>query len=88
MFFLGEYFRSVKLSEAEKSVERQALCQAYEGRWIQEFNECESMISTSGISQDVCEANGGAYSSCASACRHGEELYPCLTVCIKVCAWE
>lgn len=58
------------------------LCQFYEGRWIDEYNQCENLQS-----EMHCSLIGGEYNACASACRNSPD-YPniaCTANCVQVC---
>lgn len=61
------------------------LCQFYEGRWIEEYNQCENLQS-----EMHCSLIGGVYNECASACRNSPD-YPniaCTDNCVQVCTVE
>jgi hypothetical protein len=47
--------------------------------WVAEYREC------AGISQEACEASGGSFNECASACRHDPEAEVCTLQCVLVC---
>ena len=50
------------------------------GTWLSEFKECEYP------SKQWCDANGGTFNECESACRHNSDpLAPCTMQCVIVC---
>lgn len=55
-------------------------CEKNEGRWLEQYKECEI------DNREWCEANGGKFSSCNSACRHatGKNIV-CTLQCVRVC---
>ncbi|MRI32854.1 hypothetical protein EOPP23_07630 [Endozoicomonas sp. OPT23] len=52
------------------------------GRWIQQYNECELS------EQNSCESTGGQFNGCASACRHMEGEVMCIQACVPVCSYS
>lgn len=68
----------------------EALCLESGGKWLEEFEECESQESDKGLSQEQCEADGGVYRECNSACRHSQLTPPppCTGVCVKTCTFN
>ncbi len=54
-------------------------CAENHGTWLQKYQECES------ASQQWCEAAGGHFDECGSACRHASEPGPCTMQCVPVC---
>ena len=59
-----------------------AKCEQEQGKWIPEAQECE------GISKESCEAIGGNFNECASACRNDPDAEICTTQCVLVCEFE
>ena len=57
-------------------------CIDAEGKWLQEYNECE------GLNQKSCEELGGSFEECASACRHDPKAELCIAVCVNVCKFN
>jgi hypothetical protein len=62
------------------------LCEENNGTWLEEFQECEY------ISRDVCEAAGGEFRECESACRNEESEdgapIACTMQCVQVCKFD
>lgn len=56
----------------------QQTCAANNGRWLDEYSECEN------IQKQLCDSLGGKFSECESACRHQETEY-CIFLCVPVC---
>ncbi len=54
-------------------------CLSFDGLWLEESQECE------GMAPEQCEALGGSYQDCASACRNNPEAEICTLQCIQVC---
>jgi hypothetical protein len=65
-----------------EKLDMQALCVKENGRWINDYNECE------GISKDSCESLGGSFNECGSACRHNPEDSFCTMQCVAYCSFE
>jgi hypothetical protein len=57
----------------------EADCLNSSGKWIKEYNECEF------IKKAWCDARGGTFIECASACRHAPKSQMCITLCVPVC---
>jgi len=55
------------------------LCSENNGTWLEKYNECEF------ASQQWCQAAGGHFDECDSACRHASEPGPCTMQCVPVC---
>ncbi len=55
--------------------------------WLEDFSECATQSSTT-MTQDWCESLGGKFSDCESACRHDEESFACIQVCVSVCKFN
>src|SRR3989344_1019646 len=66
----------------------QEICEQKNGKWLTEYNECETSDLESGIKNPQCENLGGKYNECNSACRHNTDNRPCITVCIQVCKFD
>jgi hypothetical protein len=64
------------------SAEIEQACVDEGGIFIAEHNECED------ISEDACTELGGAYDSCASACRHEPADTICTAQCVLVCSFD
>jgi len=65
----------------ESGLSNAQACQDAGGRWLAEHNECE------GVQRSWCEDYGGAYNSCASACRHNPDAdLSCTHQCVQVCS--
>ena len=66
------------------------ICGEGGGKWLSEYNECESASNDTGIDQTSCRNLGGTYTDCASPCRHDpgfpDEIV-CASVCVYVCAF-
>ncbi|MEM9683201.1 MAG: hypothetical protein AAF942_08045 [Pseudomonadota bacterium] len=55
-------------------------CTAAGGKWVAEAAECEI------DNKQWCEARGGKFNQCASACRNAPGPQPCILICVPVCA--
>jgi putative hemolysin len=55
------------------------VCEKNDGYWIDSANECE------GISQQMCEENGGEFNECGSACRNDPDAEMCTMQCVTFC---
>lgn len=77
----SRYFKVVdnKLVEYKDTA---ALCAANDGKWLEEFLECE------GVSKDWCTRNNGQFNECESACRHDKEATVCILMCVPVCQFQ
>ena len=56
-----------------------ALCDRYQGNWLDEYLECEY------ISSEQCSLMGGQFSECESACRNDPDAEICTLQCVVVC---
>ena len=56
-------------------------CAENNGRWLENFNECES------VSEQWCHSAGGQFVECGSACRHESGPVPCTMQCVRVCTF-
>jgi len=56
-------------------------CAENNGRWLEKFNECES------VSEQWCHSAGGQFVECGSACRHESGPVPCTMQCVPVCTF-
>jgi hypothetical protein len=56
-----------------------ALCTAAKGTWSAEWLEC------GGVDKTWCEANGGVFEECGSACRHDPKAELCTMQCVIFC---
>lgn len=54
-------------------------CLSFDGNWLPESRECE------GMSREQCEAIGGTFNECASACRNDPTAEICTMQCVIVC---
>ena len=63
----------------DKTSNIESACLAYGGKWLVEFNECES------ISEEQCSILNGTFRECASACRHDQHAEMCTMQCVLVC---
>ncbi len=54
-------------------------CAENQGTWLEKYQECEF------ASQQWCQAAGGHFDECGSACRHASEPGPCTMQCVPVC---
>ena len=54
-------------------------CAENHGTWLEKYQECEF------TSQQWCQAAGGHFDECGSACRHASEPGPCTMQCVPVC---
>lgn len=61
-----------------KDRQHAAACSAAGGKWIAEAAECEI------DNRQWCEARGGKFNECASACRNTGRQ-PCMMICVPVC---
>jgi len=67
----------------------QSICESNNGRWLEQYNECE------GISESLCTSNDGFYNSCGSSCRHNSlngqrrnmSSAGCVQHCISFCTF-
>lgn len=55
-------------------------CIAQGGAWNPQYTECV------GVSASQCQAIGGTFDECASACRHNPNAEVCTMQCVQVCA--
>ena len=55
------------------------MCSENNGTWLEKYNECEF------ASQQWCQAAGGHFDECDSACRHASGPGPCTMQCVPVC---
>jgi len=62
-----------------KGSDIEAACLEHQGKWLAEYNECESG------DREWCSEAGGEFQECASACRHDEGAVICTLQCIQVC---
>jgi hypothetical protein len=60
-------------------------CAADNGRWLEQYNECELMNMPIDESARRCQEMKGSFSPCESACRHDSPDGPCIAACIPVC---
>jgi hypothetical protein len=54
-------------------------CISQGGTWDPQYDECV------GVRPAQCEAIGGEYNECASACRHNPGAEACTLQCVQVC---
>src|ERR1700739_3328692 len=54
-------------------------CAENHGTWLAKYQKCKS------ASQQWCQAAGGHFDECGSACRHASEPGPCTMQCVPVC---
>ncbi len=59
-----------------------ALCERYEGKWLDEHKECEY------VSPQQCSLMGGEFRECESACRNDPTAAECTLQCVLVCSIE
>ena len=57
-------------------------CEAQTGEWIDSAKECV------GITKEQCEAVGGNFNECASACRNDPNAEMCTMQCVLVCEFN
>lgn len=61
------------------------------GRWIAQYNECESE-SSPNLTAEWCTSKDGKFEGCSSACRHDPDVIAgrsyCVDVCVKVCKFN
>lgn len=83
---MESYPRQCRTSDGKNFVEEihleldsQSQCKKYGGKWLSEFNECES------ISKENCLEFNGMFKECESACRHDENSEVCTLQCVQVC---
>lgn len=87
VFMLLAACSSSQTAETERAApqmvgaELEQACLEAGGTFIAEHNECEN------ISEAACEAMGGAFDACASACRHQPPEVICTMQCVQVCAF-
>lgn len=67
------------LSENPELTSIKASCEAVNGIWLAEYNECEY------VSEEWCNQNNGLWHECESACRHDPEAEICTMQCVTVC---
>lgn len=58
------------------------LCTMDNGEWDEEHQECL------GVNEESCQAMGGMFNECASACRHNPEAQMCTMQCVVVCSFN
>lgn len=63
----------------EEGPDLKGICDEAQGKWLPDSNECE------GISRENCEAVGGSFNECASACRNDPKAEICTLQCVLVC---
>lgn len=75
-----ETMKEPKCLEVKKEalISRSESCQQAGGNWIEEHNECEY------IGKDWCDAEGGNFNECGSACRNIESEI-CTMQCVPFC---
>jgi hypothetical protein len=61
------------------SVDLGKLCVDAKGEWSGEWKEC------GGVDKTWCEANGGRFEECGSACRHDPKAEMCTLQCVIFC---
>lgn len=66
-------------SEGDVGDDPKGACLSFDGNWIEETQECE------GMGREQCEALGGTFNECASACRNDPEAEFCTLQCVLVC---
>lgn len=62
----------------------QAWCQANNGTWLQQYNECEFIFNVSDEVIQSCTQMKGEFKSCESPCRH-TDAEVCVSACAPVC---
>jgi|GEM_PF-1876502 len=63
----------------EPSADVGKLCVDTKGEWSAEWKEC------GGVDKTWCEANGGRFEECGSACRHDPKAEMCTMQCVIYC---
>ncbi len=76
---LGFFYITVLAPDMRTSQANSERCISKGGIWIQKYREC------SGVGGEICEAIGGTYNGCASACRHDPPGRACIMMCVEVC---
>ncbi|MCV0373415.1 MAG: hypothetical protein K5793_07680 [Nitrosarchaeum sp.] len=66
------------VEEIDLHLDAQSQCKKHGGKWLSEFNECES------ISEGQCLEMKGTFNECESACRH-DNSDVCTLQCVQVC---
>ncbi|MEI6627583.1 MAG: hypothetical protein WCL61_03235, partial [bacterium] len=66
-----------QLKESANLAAVSLLCTKNSGKWLAEYNECES-----GISEKECVANKGVFNECASTCRNDIKAQICNLMCV------
>lgn len=61
------------------AIDYQDICEEAGGDYDLENGEC------GGVDQSTCQAIGGSFDSCASACRNDPSAQMCTLQCVKVC---
>lgn len=77
--FEGEADADMGVGDGSKPSPQGQACIAQGGSWDPQYQECV------GIRPAQCEAIGGEYNECASACRHNPEAEVCTLQCVQVC---
>lgn len=79
---ISAYFKikDGQLVEAPNLAIISEVCQKNKGKWLTESYECEG-----GLNGTKCQALGGVYNECASACRNQATATVCTLQCVPVC---
>lgn len=66
-------------------------CRERDGRWIAQYNECESESSLN-LTAEWCISKDGEFEGCSSACRHDPDVIAgrsgCADICVIVCKFD
>jgi hypothetical protein len=67
------------IGDASEPTPKGKACIREGGSWDPQYEECV------GVRPAQCEAIGGIFNECASACRHNPEAEICTLQCVQVC---
>lgn len=72
----------ILISCSKQEINYKINCENYNGTWISESNECES------ITKEQCNNLTGTFNECASPCRNDLEANMCIMSCVPVCKFN
>lgn len=86
---LNQILSTFKFLDQKQNMEQSCLERG--GRWIAQYNECESE-SSPNLTAEWCTNNGGTFEGCSSACRYDPDVIAgrsnCAAICVKVCKFN
>ena len=69
----------MQVTTTSASNDLQEICESNEGRWLEEFAQCEYTNPT------TCSQMGGEFIECGSACRNDPDAEMCTMQCVPYC---